>query len=274
MNKLKFTEYMNPLLDTLRSLGGSGRSKEVIDVIVDLSGVTEEDLKPLTKAGIPKVYDCIHWARFYLAKAGFIEANTKRGIWTLTKKGQNSVLKEIDIDDIKRIVTGREKKSTQGKEDPEEILITSPDLLCVIKSLSPGGFERVCQRLLRECGFKSVVVTGKTGDGGIDGEGILELNPLMSFKTLFQCKRYSGSVGSSVIRDFRGAMQGRADKGIVITTGTFTREAQIEAIRDGVPPIELVDGQTLVSLFERVKLGVKEKVVYEVDEYFFNEFKD
>ncbi|AUB83630.1 hypothetical protein THSYN_23555 [Candidatus Thiodictyon syntrophicum] len=146
-------------------------------------------------------------------------------------------------------------------------------LLDVLKSLPPEGFERASQRLLRESGFERVVVTGKSGDGGIDGNGILQVNPFVSFTVLFQCKRYAGSVSASQVRDFRGAMVGRADKGIIITTGTFTTEAMKEARRDGAPPIELVDGDTLVQMFERLELGVKPKTVYEVDETFFEEYR-
>ena len=142
-----------------------------------------------------------------------------------------------------------------------------------MKSLSPGGFERVSQRLLRESGFERVLVTGKSGDGGIDGHGILQVNPFVSFMVLFQCKRYAGAVSASQVRDFRGAMMGRADKGIIITTGTFTTEATKEARRDGAPPIELVDGETLAQMFERLELGVKPKIVYFVDEAFFEEYR-
>ena len=139
-------------------------------------------------------------------------------------------------------------------------------LLNKLMELPPNGFERLCQRLLRESGFESVTVTGRSGDGGLDGLGILEVNPLVSFKVLFQCKRYSGSVTPSQVRDFRGAMMGRADKGIILTTGTFTSEARKEAIRDGVPPIELVDGEKLLDMFEELELGLKPKTAYDVDE--------
>jgi restriction system protein len=140
--------------------------------------------------------------------------------------------------------------------------------------LSPSGFERICQRLLREAGFEKVEVTGRSGDGGIDGNGVLQLNPFVSFQVLFQCKRYEGNVTASQVRDFRGAMMGRAEKGIILTTGRFTADAEREATRDGVQPIELVDGDKLVSMFEQLELGMRPQTVYEVDEAFFEPFKE
>jgi restriction system protein len=126
---------------------------------------------------------------------------------------------------------------------------------------------------LREAGFSQVVVTGQSSDGGIDGYGTLQVNPLVSFKVLFQCKRYAKSVVPSHVRDFRGAMSGRADKGIIITTGTFTAEARREASRDGAPPIELIDGEKLVDMLERYELGLRAVTTFELDDEFFNEFK-
>jgi len=146
-------------------------------------------------------------------------------------------------------------------------------LLAAIQALPFAGFERLCQRLLREAGFQQVAVTGRTGDNGIDGHGILELNAFVTFKVLFQCKRYKGSVGTPQIRDFRGAMEGRADKGIILTTGTFTQDAKREARRDGARPIELVDGDKLVDMFEKLELGLKPRTVFEVDDAFFEEFR-
>jgi len=125
---------------------------------------------------------------------------------------------------------------------------------------------------LRESGFEKVTVTGKSSDGGIDENGILKINPFVSFNVIFQCKRYKETVGAPQIRDFRGAMMGRADKGIFLTTGRFTMEAKKEARRDGVPPIEPVDGEKLVDMFEHLELGVKSVTTYEVDMKFFNEF--
>ena len=132
----------------------------------------------------------------------------------------------------------------------------------------------MAQRLLREAGFTQVAVTGKSGDGGIDGYGTLQINHLVTFKVLFQCKRYTKSVSSPQVRDFRGAMAGRADKGIIITTGTFTAEARREATRDGVPPIELLDGEKLIDMLESLELGLKPVTTYEVNHTFFAEFRD
>ncbi|MDP2401913.1 MAG: restriction endonuclease, partial [Actinomycetota bacterium] len=134
------------------------------------------------------------------------------------------------------------------------------------------GFEAFSQRLLRESGFQDVKVTGRSGDGGIDGIGILEVNPLVSFKVLFQCKRYAGTVTPSQVRDFRGAMMGRADKGIILTTGSFTSEARKEGVRDGVPPIELVDGEKLVNMLEELELGLVPVRAYRIDDSFFDDF--
>jgi restriction system protein len=146
-------------------------------------------------------------------------------------------------------------------------------LLQTLQNLSPGGFERLSQRLLREAGFQQVTVTGKSGDGGIDGHGILAVNAFVTFRVLFQCKRYVGSVGSGHVRDFRGAMMGRADKGLILTTGTFTMDAQREAIRDGAPPIELVNGEKLLDLFAQFELGLKPVTSFELVDAFFDEYR-
>ncbi|HEV8366920.1 MAG TPA: restriction endonuclease [Pyrinomonadaceae bacterium] len=151
--------------------------------------------------------------------------------------------------------------------------VRTKELSARLLALSPAGFERFCQRLLRESGFQEVTVTGRSGDGGIDGIGILQVNALVSFKVLFQCKRYSGSVTVTQVRDFRGAMMGRADKGIILTTGSFTADSRKEAVRDGVPPIELVDGEKLIGMLEKLELGLKPRITYEVDAEFFSTFE-
>jgi restriction system protein len=162
----------------------------------------------------------------------------------------------------------------RAEEEPDPTADVDSELLDLLVKLPPAGFERLSQRLLREAGFIQVVVTGKGGDGGIDGYGTLQVNPLVSFKVLFQCKRYTGSVSPSQVRDFRGAMSGRADKGIIISTGTFTAEARREASRDGAPPVELIDGEKLVGMFKKLELGLKPVKTYEIDKSFFEEFRN
>ncbi len=158
----------------------------------------------------------------------------------------------------------------QEDEQPELVEHTfTPTLIEILQSVSPKGFEDICKRLLREHGFENVEVTGGSHDGGIDGYGTLELNPFVSMKVLFQCKRYKGTVSRAQVGDFRNAMIGRAEKGIILTTGTFSEDSKREASRDGAPPIELIDGQKLVDLFESVQLGVKPKTIFEVDLKFF-----
>lgn len=280
----KFIRFFDPILSVLNEIGGSGNSGEIKDLVIEKMNISESELEEKLKSGASRIKNQIAWARIYLVKSGLLDDASERGIWSLTPKGSETRLTSEDALDLFKKVhltfkdKDNKKKETQCEpaDDHEENVAEeeelSDDLLTILQNLTPNGFEKICQRLLRESGFKKVLVTGKSGDGGIDGEGILEINPLISFKVLFQAKRYQGSVGASIIRDFRGAMQGRADKGIILTTGRFTQEAKKEAIRDGAPPIELVDGDLLVTLFEKNKLGVKPKVVYEIDKEFFKEY--
>lgn len=276
----QFIRFMLPLLEVLRDMGGSASSSEATDAVIEKESIPEDELEVTNKNGQPRIRNQIAWARMYLVYAGYIDSSA-RGVWSLTEKGFQENLSGIDPLKLFKEVhtTFQEKKTELGSdkqitdEDEEYLETEETQLLPLLKSLSPDGFERLCQRLLREYGFQNVKVTGKSGDGGIDGEGILEINPLLSFKVIFQCKRYQGSVGSGMVRDFRGAMVGRADKGIFLTTGTFTMEAKKEAVRDGANPIELIDGEKLVKMFEHLELGLKPKVVYEINPEFFHEYR-
>jgi restriction system protein len=280
----QFLRFCSPIIETLKTLGGSGQPKEITDTVLERLHISEHEQAQTLKNGSSRVRNQVAWARFYLAKADWLDAS-RRGVWALTEKGRTVQLTPTAVAQLfKDVQANLPAKSEQPNATDDATDITPPmdlsgdsagtrTLLDVLKSLSPGGFERVSQRLLRESGFERVIVTGQSGDGGIDGHGILQVNPFVSFTVLFQCKRYAGAVSASQVRDFRGAMMGRADKGIIITTGTFTTEATKEARRDGAPPIELVDGETLVQMFERLELGVKPKTVYEVDEAFFEEYR-
>jgi len=276
----KFLKFFIPLINALKELGGSGTPSEVIDLAISNLNISEKEQEKINKNGGSTIINQAQWAKFYLLRGGYI-SSSKRGIWTLTERVVNEPL---DEEKAIQIIKAERKKYNKFKKDAKAKIVqeSEPDpdssddilLLDVLKNLSPDGFERICQRLLRESGFKEVKVTGKTGDGGIDGYGIMQISPLVSFNVLFQCKRFKGSVGSGVIRDFRGAMLGRADKGIILTTGTFTAEAKKESRRDGAPPIELVDGDKLVEMFQELDLGVIPKTVYVIDEKFFDEFKN
>ncbi|MBK1644068.1 restriction endonuclease [Thiocapsa imhoffii] len=272
----KFLRFALPVLDSLRALGGSGKPAEVTDAVIESLAIPEEEQQETTKNGNSRVKNQIAWARFYLAKGGLIDPS-ERGIWRLTKQGETAKLSVDDVYEMFKSVQGEMHIKVAGHEDADAIiddLEHETDLLNVLRSLSPEGFERICQLLLRKSGFEKVEVTGRSGDGGIDGHGLLELNPFVSFKVLFQCKRYTDRpVSASHVRDFRGAMMGRADKGIILTTGQFTSDAQKEARRDGVPPIEMVNGEKLVSMFEHLQLGVRPKTVFEIDSKFFDEYR-
>jgi len=279
----RFVRYFGPVLRALDQLGGSGRPDEVGPLVASELNLSEKELAETLTSGTSRFKNQVAWARFYLSKGGFIDSS-KRGVWSLTDKGR--VTKGLQYPDavalFKTIHQQFPKQGQQGGGDEDDESADSAptindkshrdSLSEKLIGLTPTAFERFCQRLLREAGFEQVTVTGRSGDGGIDGIGLLQVNPLVSFKVLFQCKRYSGSVTPSQVRDFRGAMQGRADKGIIITTGTFTAEARKESIRDGVPPIELIDGDKLLTMCEELELGLKPIQAYEFDEQFFAEF--
>ncbi len=285
----EFATYMNPLISVLRKLGGSSRVDEVCTTIAETLNLPDDVLDKQLKNGESRYKNQVHWARFYLATMGYLDSS-RRGVWALTEKGQSTP--ELTEDQLREIIQEVQAKSAKQKSNksPSELIdvedssvaplpaswgaSSREQLLSILKSLSPSGFERICQRLLREAGFEKVEVTGRSGDGGIDGNGVLQINPFVSFHVLFQCKRYEGNVTAPQVRDFRGAMMGRAEKGIILSTGSFTADAQREAARDGVQPIELVDGDKLVEMFEQLDLGMNPRTVYEVDEGFFEPYKD
>jgi len=279
----EFIRFFRPIIEVLQESGGSGTASEIVDRSLELAKISEAEQEAVNKNGLSRVKNQVHWARQYLVWAGYLDSS-RRGVWNLTVKGTTVSLTTFNPLDIFKAVQStradlkRDKKQSVPQADEPipsdtEIKDHRTALLDLIKSLSPGGFERLSQRLLRESGFQHVTVTGRSGDGGIDGIGTLQVNPFVSFNVLFQCKRYQGAVTPSQVRDFRGAMMGRADKGLIITTGTFTLEAKREARRDGVPPIELVDGDILVEMFERLELGLIPKRDFDVDEKFFEEYK-
>lgn len=275
VHQLRKDDFYLPILRLLDALGGSASIEEIEQRLIEEFAFNDADLAVAhEKSGTPIIPNKIAWARSYLKEAGLI-SNQRRGIWVLTESGRNALAsgQVFIVEQVAKAMRdyNARRKATSEASAAEEI---PPDelppmegvaheesgdwrdqLLSTIKAIDPAAFERLCQRLLRESGFVKVEVTGKSGDGGIDGVGVLRMN-LISFQVLFQCKRYAGAVSSPTVRDFRGAMQGRADKGLIITTGSFTTDARREATRDGAPAIDLVDGELLCELLRERQLGV------------------
>ena len=268
---------MNPTLEALHKLGGSGTISEILEEvseIMDLSDQQREVLHNSDKSSQTAIAYRLGWTRTYLKKHGLLE-NSSRGVWALTAQGRNTA--SVDSQFVKRIVVQMDRDERAQKKDETEDLATSidiesagnglgwrADLSSALFEMHPSAFERLFRRILRESGFTQVDVTGGSGDGGIDGIGVMRLGGFLSIRVLFQCKRWKGSIIASVVRDFRGAMIGRTDKGLIVTTGNFTREAVREATRDGAPEIDLVDGEQLIDKLKELDLGVSTEFVPEV----------
>jgi restriction system protein len=258
-----YDRMMWPALQALKESGGSASVQEHLDRVTQLMGLSEEVQATLHKDGPEtEVAYRLAWARTYMKKVGAVE-NSTRGIWSITPSGR--ALTEAEVAEIPAKVRRAEAATPKPIVDDEETNEETwkDQLLDIIRDMPADAFERLSQRILREAGFVKVEVTGRAGDGGIDGIGVLRL-VLVSFQVFFQCKKYSGTVGPGAIRDFRGAMVGRTDKGLFITTGRFTADAKKEATRDGAPPIELIDGEHLCDLLKQLKLGVKTEMVEKV----------
>jgi len=277
-------------IEALKQIGGSASIQELEEKVIEIEGLSEEEQSYTQPGDDPRtrIAYFLGWARTYLKRGGALE-NSSRGIWALTDHGEKiSTLEQTQA--IHRQVNEEERERTKAKRleklafeaagkvrrndtSIQDDLETDEDnsgsgdwkiqLIDTLRGMDPSAFERLSQRLLREAGFIKVEVRGKTGDGGIDGVGMLRVN-LVSFQVYFQCKRWKGSVGSKEIRDFRGALQGRADKGLFITTGTFTSQASEEATRDGAIAIDLIDGDRLCDLLKQYDLGVKTQMIEEV----------
>jgi restriction system protein len=266
-----YEKLIYPTLKAIIALGGSGSIDEIEEKIIELEKYTQEVVEVTHKSGWKTLLSYrLAWARTYLKKVDAL-TNSSKGVWTLTDSGKK--IDEKYCLEIPKIARRKFKPKNEIPENinddipPEEIANISSEewkglLLEELYSLKPEAFERLCQRILRESGFIKVQVMGQTGDRGVDGEGVLRIN-LVTFTVIFQCKRYRESVGSSVVREFRGTVQGRCDKGLIITTGVFTSEAKKEAIRTA-PTIDLIDGDHLCELLKSLNLGVNTELVEKV----------
>lgn len=262
-----YSDLFNPLLRAIRGLGGSASIQEQEEAVAQILNLSEDDVSLIHRGNRTKFSYNLAWARTYLKKYGVLE-NSERGVWALTEHGNET--EKVDPDEVTRFVNAQDKLERENDAENESA-DTLPELrwqekaLQTIRAIPADAFERLCQRLLRESGFIQVEVTDKSGDGGIDGKGVVKLGGILSFHVLFQCKRYRDSVPSKDIRDFRGAMEGRADKGLFLTTGTFTRDARAEAQRDGAKPLDLIDGDELVLMLKNLRLGIEIKQRVEED---------
>lgn len=293
----KFIQYFQPVLNALKELGSSAKPREVFVWIEEHLDVPQSDIEGTNKGGQSRFENQVHWARFYLAKAGLIDTE-KRGVWVLTEAGRDTTLSHDQAYDLFRQIHESFKNQESGaspEKSTDAVLLdidenegadsTAPDdkiylnqdeiqqeLVKTLRSLSDKGFEELCARLLRHIGFENVKVTGRAGDEGIDGEGFLLINRFVRTKVMFQCKRYEGTVGPDKSRDFRGAIQGRAERGILLTTGTFTRGAVEAAARENATPIELVDIDELIKLLIEEGLGIKGAKALQIERAFFRPY--
>ena len=286
-----YTELIVPTYDALKQLGGSGTNNEIYEkVIVDLNLSDEVLDEPhLGSLNQSEVEYQLAWARTYLKNYGII-VNSARSVWSITPEYASELTvsaKEIVAFTVQKNAKKREMAKSNDKLDgksdkpeddidsnddvefPEEVKPWRQQLANILQNMDPYGFERLSQRLLRECGFTQVSVTKKSGDGGIDGTGKLKINGIVSFNVAFQCKRYKGLVSSSDIRDFRGSLTTDVEKGIFITTGSFSKAAKDEATTPGKKQIDLIDGEEFISKLAEYSIGVKEVKTYEIDEDFF-----
>lgn len=268
-------DLMIPCFQAIYNLGGSATISEINDEIAKILNLTDEEINCMHNNSTTKLKYRAAWAKTNLKNVGYIE-NSKRGVWSITPIGKD--IKDIQsVDLINKARQAKRQKSKKNEylnsvvenqlddiECDNDEYTWRDEILEILKKIEPDRFEKLCQRLLRELGFLNVEVTQRSRDGGIDGNGILKLGGVLSFHVVFQAKRYSDTVGSAIIRDFRGAMVGRADKGLVITTGIFSRDAIKEAQRDGAIPIDLIDGNELTNHLKELRLGVEVEMVEKI----------
>jgi len=270
-----YNELLWTTLCAVRELGHSARLDEIDERVIERENFSEAQLAaPHNDGPRSELEYRLAWARTYLKGMGAL-TNTSRGVWETTVVGRKLSAEEIEPlwrkhQAARRAEKRREADAMGADVEPNgggaEADHWREQLLEHMLAMPPAGFERLAQRLLRAAGFINATVTGRSGDGGIDGVGAYRLS-LVSFPVFFQCKRYKGTVGPEKVRDFRGAMTGRGDRGLLITTGVFTPGARQEATRDGAPPIDLIDGEQLCELLKKHQLGVRvtERVVEDIE---------
>lgn len=281
----RFNALIVPTFLALKELGGSGSNDDILDQIIRDLHLPDDvaDIPHKGRTGMTELAYQAAWSRTYLKDYGVI-SNSARSVWSINPAythvetlDEKQIVSEVRQRQAERRHTKAEDTVVENDDDPENDGIDEPEeirpwrvrLAEILQNMNPYGFERLAQRVLREGGFSQVEVTKKSGDGGIDGTGILKINGLLSFSVAFQCKRYSGMVGAAAIRDFRGSLTTDIEKGLFITTGTFSTAAKAEAATPGKQRIDLIDGEELINKIAEYGIGVKEVTSYEIDEEFF-----
>lgn len=268
--------FIKPTIDALYQLGGSGTNSEIYKKVIKNTNLSEEIIDEMHSFTMTEVEYKLMWARTYLKNYGAVE-NSKQGVWGLTTKGAAMAKQnDLDVKEIIRFTNNKTSSKNQetGTDPSAETKGWREQITDILLNMSPYSFEKLAQRLLRECGFSDVEVTKKSGDGGIDGTGKLRINGIFSFNVAFQCKRYKGAVGAPEIRDFRGSLSTNIEKGVLITTGSFTRAALEEASSEGKRLIDLMDGEDLINKLAEYGIGLNEVKSYEIDMDFFNSLND
>jgi restriction system protein len=291
----KFIRFFWPILKALRNLGGSAQPREVVDLVVEMLAIPDDERAERTKSGTLRVENQVHWARNYLVWAGLLDGS-RRGWWQLSNAGWTLPLDEQDHETahalFKRVRADRgddwqnttpEADDVEDSADPEQPPApVSPgesadvELATAMRStvlgLNPTGFEHLCKRLLTELGLTQLRAVGQAGDRGIDVEGHLRVNPVVSFRVGVQCKRYADDhpVTPRQVRELQGAL-GPFDRGIFITTSVFTAHAEEQAAAPGYKPIDLIDGERLIELLIERRLGIKDVTIVDAD--FFGPFR-
>ena len=281
----RYTQLLTPTFKALKDLGGSGNNGEILDRVIMNEHIDSEvaDIPHLGSENVSELEYQLAWARTYLKNYGVI-INSKRAVWSVQpdyikveKLDDKMILRKLNKARNSKYKTGAKKPVAPQDDNPSNDLVEYPEevkpwkerLAEILYEMDPYGFVRLAQRVLRECGFTQVEVTKKSSDGGIDGTGKLKINGIFSFNVAFQCKRYKGMVGAPEIRDFRGSLTTNIEKGVLITTGSFSRAAREEACSPGKQQIDLIDGEEFINKIAEFEIGVRAVQTYEIDEEFF-----
>ncbi len=284
----RYPNLMNPVLRALKENGGSCTIGEIHDKVLEQLKLPKKTVEELHNNSNQSELDYqLAWARTYLRKYGAIDSSS-RGVWSIVQGYAETA--EVDPREVVRTVRGNNVDNTASATDnsssddsagegasaidgDDNVFNWKERLSEILKNMDAFAFERLSQRLLRECGFTDVKVTKRSGDGGIDGTGKLLINGIFSFSVAFQCKRYTGTVGAPQIRDFRGSLDSNIEKGVLITTGVFSQEAKREACAPGKKQIDLMDGDTFMNKLAEYQIGLRERIIkdYDINLKFFEE---